>query len=275
MCPTKQTCRRCFRLSKLPALWLQTAKWITALHPNILTLGKPINSYSSEEVEALVIQAARVERGWSRKGSDRLQPAMFRPEPGWVAAVIPGGRWFISGTADGSGRVLLYDLENPASPWRILLRFNGLNGADARELTLQMAEISGELSFRLAVVFGSSCACVHLLPCLFLIKICSAHYVRSDTEKRVMTLWRVTIDELSPSLSSHLQCTIDVYQNPACRQRSLSLIHEHIARVSSHGTGATVLSLYSLDQPISGDPKVMILAIKPEVRVCKTLAFVA
>lgn len=80
----------------------------------------------------------------------------------------------------------------------------------------------------------------------------------------VMTLWRVAIDCLPPGLSSHLQYTMDVYQDPACRKRSLSLAHERIARLSSHRTGATILSLYRLNQPMPAGPDVLILSIKPE-----------
>lgn len=84
-----------------------------------------------------------------------------------------------------------------------------------------------------------------------------------------MTLWRVTIDSIPPGLSSHLWHTMDVYQNAARRERSLSLAHEHIARLSMHRSGATIVSLYRLSQPMPVVPDVLMLTTKLEVRACE------
>lgn len=158
-----KTCRRFCRLSRSSALWINTIKWISSIHPNILQpLPLPLWSLTSEQLESLVAQAVRVERGWSRRRLVPPRTVLLQAEPGWMVDLVPGGRWFLTGTTDKSGRVLYYDRDNPTLPSRTLISLVTPDGADAREFTLQVVQESTPLIFDLVVVFASSCTSSNL-----------------------------------------------------------------------------------------------------------------
>ncbi|KAG9018301.1 hypothetical protein FRB93_000004 [Tulasnella sp. JGI-2019a] len=98
-----------------------------------MRLERPISTYSSAELEALVIQMVRLDANWK---SDNPKPCRIRQINRMVdlddILLLPGGRWLLLLNGGSSSRLTVVDLDTPNMDEQILAELGNVSpGEDA------------------------------------------------------------------------------------------------------------------------------------------------
>ncbi|KAG8994594.1 hypothetical protein FRB90_000376 [Tulasnella sp. 427] len=150
----RQTCSRLNQFTRSRALWWDIIRWLEKLNLFPIHLERPISTYSSSELENLVRRKAKSEINLNRI-SQYEPPAQILPIPqARLRYLVPGGRWFICGTDDRSGRVLYYDFDDLSKGPRLLLLFD--SHEELYELAIEIDKSQAYLTFYFAMTFVST-----------------------------------------------------------------------------------------------------------------------
>ncbi|KIO29243.1 hypothetical protein M407DRAFT_21637 [Tulasnella calospora MUT 4182] len=121
----RQTCRRCYVMSKTKAIWLHFFHCVISDPTSRRDVfHKTPSSCSSECLEKSITRMVRFETNW--KNAQMQQIRYFMPPDGYAATLVPGGRWFLGSANEGVGTLLYYDLESrsPEIKGRVLIDYH-------------------------------------------------------------------------------------------------------------------------------------------------------
>ncbi|KAG8901873.1 hypothetical protein FRB99_005029 [Tulasnella sp. 403] len=107
------TCKRCYGISKTKAIWLRLYRTLEGIiNPHSRrVLDRPLSSYSSSDVEAMVLKMASLELIWA---SNNPQPRITRKLPLDLnlISLVPGGRWLLATASRPHWCVVCYDIHD-------------------------------------------------------------------------------------------------------------------------------------------------------------------
>ncbi|KAF9559209.1 hypothetical protein CPC08DRAFT_763435 [Agrocybe pediades] len=114
----RQTCRHLYELSTARPIWVNLLQECEHLFPGNVTLEKPLDMYSSEELERVVLVVESAELGWrtsdgcpSRQRSIAVDAWLGHSSDYYKHAyLVPGGRWLVVFQAEGE--ISYYDLDS-------------------------------------------------------------------------------------------------------------------------------------------------------------------
>ncbi|KAF4621452.1 hypothetical protein D9613_000057 [Agrocybe pediades] len=119
----RQTCRHLYELSTARLIWVNLLQECEHLFPGNVTLEKPLDMYSSEELERVVLVVESAELGWrtsdgcpSRQRSIAVDARLGHSSDYYKHAyLVPGGRWLLVFQAEGE--ISYYDLDSTLTNW--------------------------------------------------------------------------------------------------------------------------------------------------------------
>ncbi|KAF4620761.1 hypothetical protein D9613_000022 [Agrocybe pediades] len=118
----RQVCRSLHRATTAKPIWIHHYRRCEGMSPGTLTLEKPIDLYSSEELERAVLVWESTQVGWrtkdgtpSRRRTITMADARSCRQLTWTeyfhdAYLVPGGRWLLVFQAEGE--ISYYDLDS-------------------------------------------------------------------------------------------------------------------------------------------------------------------
>ncbi|KIO29202.1 hypothetical protein M407DRAFT_21597 [Tulasnella calospora MUT 4182] len=159
----RQTCRRCWVLSKMTAVWLDSFRWLTIDSKDWRALlpGSP-TSHCNKHLESLVTRMVRFEVNWN-KGHPR-QIRYFKRPLGLVPRLIPGGRYFLCPIRYKDVTVAYYDFDNNATDEitrRELISYPD-KSREIRAMDIAVDPLVAPLEFDLALELASEGKSIHL-----------------------------------------------------------------------------------------------------------------
>ncbi|TFK74097.1 hypothetical protein BDN72DRAFT_955962 [Pluteus cervinus] len=157
----RQTCKRLYNISKSAAVWRYIA---SREHPQPLLLERPVESYTPDDLEVLVLKRRRVEVGFRKLMQGGKSPRFKISLDCYVNGtmhLIRGGRWLLISTPNGGVIYLDLDIKlqaasNLFNPWRILVRERTTSRNYTTHMSIDIDHTSPYLKFNLALLCFSS-----------------------------------------------------------------------------------------------------------------------
>ncbi|KAF8649275.1 hypothetical protein AX16_005903 [Volvariella volvacea WC 439] len=153
----RQTCKCLFGASKTKFVWQAIAQKElshNSNHPSELFLERPINTYTAQELERLILRWKSAEIGWTTDDGVPARERRLQLERSPSTRVecihlVKGGRWLL--VALSSGSVLFYDLDEKDPIQRILIPPSG-STIGLRKMDVDIDTSSPTLAFKLALL---------------------------------------------------------------------------------------------------------------------------
>lgn len=120
-----------------------------------LLLEKPLEEFTTPELERLVVRNAHLDWRWQRGVTSLPRTRPVSSRAGNEGFLIEGGRWYFECSHDGSGHVWYYDLDAEPVTERLLLKLEGIEGADVQEAAWNIDGRARRLSLVLALRYGT------------------------------------------------------------------------------------------------------------------------
>lgn len=134
----------------MTAVWLDSFNWLTKDSKDWRALLDELpNSGRNKDIENLVTKMVHFEANWNNGQPQHI--CYFRPAPGLVSALVPGGRWFLYSVGCDEAILSYCDLDSgvPQIPSRVLIEHSERRGIWAMDLAVDGRAAS--LEFDLAV----------------------------------------------------------------------------------------------------------------------------
>lgn len=210
----RQTCRKCYRVSKSRGLWLDAHRWITeGAEDWRISLASHRSPLSADDLERTVTRLVKFERNWSRGSPVVRRTASFRYSPGLASVLVPGGRWFLSSVRTGTEEVRSYDLDDLDIEGRVLIRQHDPYQVIGAMDLFSDNNFTGP-EFDLAVEFFSFQDMYNINP----------------TRPRSITIWKISLDE-NNRLAAKLTRSFSVFRIVPVAQ-PISLSRDSLLRLS-------------------------------------------
>ncbi|KAF4621378.1 hypothetical protein D9613_000035 [Agrocybe pediades] len=107
----RQTCKILHHATTAKPIWVDLFWECERLSPGILTLEKPLDMYSSEELERVVLTWGSMQVGWHTSDGTPSRQRTITSEYYSNVYLVPGGRWLL--VFQNEGGISYYDLESP------------------------------------------------------------------------------------------------------------------------------------------------------------------
>jgi len=105
-----QTCKLFSALSRIRDIWISQYHQYAAQHMGFARLEEPLESYSALELERWVLLRRSADVGWGCENTKFSRNRWVSKNlEVWGSCIVPGGRWLLVGSMDGS--VETYDLD--------------------------------------------------------------------------------------------------------------------------------------------------------------------
>ncbi|KAG9044317.1 hypothetical protein FS837_008368, partial [Tulasnella sp. UAMH 9824] len=223
----RQTCRKCYRVSNLRALWLDAHRWITeGAEDWRVSLADHRSPPSADDLERTVTRLVKFERNWNRGspvGGERT--ATFGSSGGRSSKLVPGGRWFLSPVMTGTRGVMSYDLDDPNIEGRMLIRQEHQDQVIGAMDLFSDNNFTGP-EFDLAIISS------------YLQDLSGPTF----TGPRNITIWKISLDE-SNRLTAKLTRSFPVFRFTPMGE-SISLDRDSLLRLSYTPSDKPVLTVH-------------------------------
>ncbi|TFK64613.1 hypothetical protein BDN72DRAFT_260594 [Pluteus cervinus] len=203
----RQTCKRLWDITKSSDIWRSL---VCRESRQTLWLELPVESYTSEELERLLLRRKSAEARYEAAAKDVVLPQWILPvdidislDCAWL---IPGGRWFLISTSRGS--VNYYDLHSEDHLGRELIpeRYDERRSS----ICIDVDSNSPILTFNLALA--------------------NSDYMTGDRQA-TLEIWQVSlvVDEEGKGVALKAQSLADFLQEPMGPITSMALVGTHFA----------------------------------------------
>lgn len=214
----RQTCRRCYIISKTKAIWLHFFRCVTSGSTGRGTAFHDTpSSRSSEYLENSITRMVRFETNWNNAHVQQIR--YFMPPDGCVDTLVPGGRWFLGSVDEGAGTLLYYDLDtrSPEIKGRVLIDYYQKHW-QVWAMDLAIDPTAAQLQFDLALELTMQ-----------------DQFSSQAPKPRKITIWRVKVDN-NDELVAELTCSFDVFRTSG-HTSPISLQGESLLRASIGPSG--------------------------------------
>lgn len=228
----------------MTAVWLDSFNWLTkdSKHWRALLDEFP-TSGRNKDIENLVTKMVHFEANWDNGHPQHIR--YFRAVPGFVAALVPGGRWFLYSIGCDQAILSYCDLDScaPQIPSRVLTE----HSERRREIWAMDLAVDGRaasLEFDLAIELaaeGKNGFSGEIIPYSNTSDFTGQFYIESPKPRKIM-IWRVRVND-GDELDAELVCSFNVFRR-SHHSSPISLWGDFLLRASYGPCGVPVYTVH-------------------------------
>ncbi|TFK58692.1 hypothetical protein BDN72DRAFT_966281 [Pluteus cervinus] len=206
----RQTCTHFANITKTLPVWRAVAHAELSGNSSCtpqLSLERPLNAHSADELERIILRWKSAEVGWSKDDPSPARERRLKMSDVESIHLIKGGRWLLVSTRTGS--VVFYDLDEEEPARKVLIPT--VSEPAGTIMSVDIDQSSPTLTFHLALG--------------------TAKY-RSDTSKEyVVEVWRVCLVDTAESRLSTLSAKLSASFRPEPQSQvtKLSILGDFVA----------------------------------------------
>ncbi|KAG6918590.1 hypothetical protein DXG01_013393 [Tephrocybe rancida] len=235
----RKTCRYLHDISRSLTVWQRQLRQYIGRHKQSARLEAPLDTFSAPELEEWVTRRVSADAGW--ESAHRRPTGIRKITRGMTRAyLVPGGRWLLIGTGDGS--LLAYDLDAPGVQGRLLLQIPSSRKIESMCISIDTE--SPTFGFKIAVSsnnrFCRAFPFEHMAPDLT--DICTFATVPNDT----FHIWAVTM--IGRGHEAYLQAkALQLFEVPSTSSQvfNTTLLNDLVARIMHSGDGTCHIDIFN------------------------------
>ncbi|RDB18718.1 hypothetical protein Hypma_014706 [Hypsizygus marmoreus] len=115
----RKTCKYLEEISRTCTVWCSQYRLYVAQRPFPLHLEEPLESYTAAELERWMLLRISADLGWESDDTKLTRTSQFKQKEVTGIFLVPGGRWLLVGSENGS--VMAYDMDAPTVAPKLLI----------------------------------------------------------------------------------------------------------------------------------------------------------